>query len=506
MRRFAFVCAASVLSLGLAVPSFAARKPDPQAVKDSLQRVQLQNLQNEVDALERIRLEKADALEKKDAEHWRNRYQENKLSEDHDAQAHDLDARYSKLSTDLGRVSEELTNAKAATNDFKDKADAVDAASQALNLQVEQTVEKTESDIAGDYPVNMESRLLTLSKAKSQTGGNNPNTLGAMRDYLSDAMLRHEFTYTQDYSERNSQVGNRAEVPVMRLRLGTVFLGEVARGDSGVQALLRTGSLQGKIFEWNSEMPAPLANGMRNAVFAAGAGKTQVALPMDVLQNKAVRNTTSKDNSSTREESFRKWFHDGGIVMYPLALVAILALLLCMERFLTLTIRGRTGNKFLKKFYAAVDAKNYDAAMDLCLARRSSLSLVLLSIVRNADKGSDAAERGLKEAMLREQPKLEKRMGLLAALGTIAPLLGLLGTVTGIITLFTVITQVGTNDARILAGGISEALITTEAGLVIAIPVMVIHGFLSEKIEKVMSELYIQSTVSLNKIFPGSRG
>src|SRR5574344_1465831 len=121
MKRFAFVCTASVLSLGLAVPSFAARKPDPQAIQDSLQRVQLQNLQNEVDALERIRLEKADALEKKDAEHWRNRYQENKLSEDHDAQAHDLDARYSKLSTDLGRVSEELTNAKTATEDFKDK-------------------------------------------------------------------------------------------------------------------------------------------------------------------------------------------------------------------------------------------------------------------------------------------------------------------------------------------------------------------------------------------------
>ena len=74
-------------------------------------------------------------------------------------------------------------------------------------------------------------------------------------------------------------------------------------------------------------------------------------------------------------------------------------------------------------------------------------------------------------------------------------------TVTGIITLFTVITEVGTNDARVLAGGISEALVTTEMGLVIAIPVMILHGLLSEKIEKITSELYVQSTSLMNKVF-----
>jgi biopolymer transport protein ExbB len=64
-----------------------------------------------------------------------------------------------------------------------------------------------------------------------------------------------------------------------------------------------------------------------------------------------------------------------------------------------------------------------------------------------------------------------------------------------------VITEVGTNDARVLAGGISEALVTTETGLVIAIPVMILHGLLSEKIEKVTSEMYVQSTSLLNRIF-----
>lgn len=130
--------------------------------------------------------------------------------------------------------------------------------------------------------------------------------------------------------------------------------------------------------------------------------------------------------------------------------------------------------------------------------------MVLFAVLNKANENRDAAEKSLQEALLREQPKLERRMSLLAAIGSIAPLLGLLGTVTGIITLFTVITEVGTNDARVLAGGISEALVTTEAGLVIAIPVMILHGLLSEKIDRVISEFYVQSMSLLNKIFPSA--
>lgn len=188
--------------------------------------------------------------------------------------------------------------------------------------------------------------------------------------------------------------------------------------------------------------------------------------------------------------------------MYPLALVAFFALLICLERLITLLWLGRTGKKFLTRFYEFLGKQKYEEAETLCLEKNTCISRVLHNIVRNFPNGRDASERAFQESLLREQPKLEKRMGLLSALGSIAPLLGLLGTVTGIITLFTVITQVGTNDARILAGGISEALVTTEAGLIIAIPVMVIHGFLSEKLEKTINEIYLQSRAALNRLFP----
>lgn len=478
---------------------------DSARVRDSLKLIEYKELQREVDALTRIRLQKADSLEKLEAEHWRKRYNETQLTEEHQTETRELDGRYSKLSTDLGRVNEEVMASKDVTTDAEEKAKSDESAYDALNTQIKLSVDKSLGDVAGDYPVGMNERLVNLKKAQDDADAKTPNTLSAARLYLGDLLKRHEMTYTQSYGSVNSQVGSRPDVNVNRLRLGTVFLGEVATdGSAGglgeVQALLRSGALQGKVFEWNNTLPQEMSATIRTAVSQASG--PQVTIPLDVLQNKAVKNSITDTKELTWKEELQGFFRKGGIVMYPLMLVAIFALLLCLERFIVLTLRGRIGRGFVKKVETMVSEKRYDDAANLCLKKESSLSMVMFSVLNKARENRDAAEKSLQEALLREQPKLERRMGLLAAMGSIAPLLGLLGTVTGIITLFNVITEVGTNDARVLAGGISEALVTTETGLIIAIPVMILHGLLSEKIEKVTSELYVQSTSLLNKIFP----
>ena len=86
-------------------------------------------------------------------------------------------------------------------------------------------------------------------------------------------------------------------------------------------------------------------------------------------------------------------------------------------------------------------------------------------------------------------PKLEQHLGTLAVLGGVAPLLGLLGTVTGMIHTFDLVTIFGTGEARLLSGGISEALITTKFGLGIAIPVLLVHAFFARRIRTVVAEL-----------------
>ena len=475
--------------------------PEDQArIKDSLEMEEVKSLQREVETLTRIRLQKADSLEKLESAHWGKRYAESQLTEEHQTTTRELDGRYSKLSTDLGRVNEEVAASKGVTADAVDKADAEEGALDNLNTQVKLSIDKAIGDVTGDYPVGMNARLLRLKDSQAEADKKDPNTLGAARGFLTDMLERQKLTYTQDFGRVLSQVGSRPDVEVNRLRLGTIFLGEVAIDNGEVQTLLRSGNLQGKVFEWNNTLPPEMTKQVSAALTSAHENAV-VTVPLDVLQNKALKNAIVKKKDLNWKEKLQQFFKSGGIVMYPLALVAIFAFLLGIERAVMLMIFGRVGRRFVKKVKALADEEKFDEAAKLCKSRNTSLSKVLYSVLKNARSGRETVEKCLQEALLREQPKLERRMGLLAAMGTIAPLLGLLGTVTGIITLFTVITEVGTNDARVLAGGISEALITTETGLIIAIPVMILHGLLSEKIEKVTSALYVQSISLLNQIF-----
>ena len=473
---------------------------DQARIKDSLEMEQVKTLQREVETLTRIRLQKADSLEKLESAHWSKRYAESQLTEEHQASTRELDGRYSKLSTDLGRVNEEVSASKGVTTDATDKAEVEEAALANLNTQVKLSIDKALGDVTGDYPVGMNSRILRLKEAQNEADKQVPNTLGAARGFLTDMLDRQKMTYTQDFGRVLSQVGSRPDVEVNRLRLGTVFLGEVAIDNGEVQTLLRSGNLQGKVFEWNNALPPEMTKQVSSALVSAGE-QDVASIPLDVLQNKALKNAIVNKKELDWKQKLHGFFKSGGIVMYPLALVAIFAFLLGFERAVMLMYRGRGGRRFLKRVKALANEEKFEEAALICKKKRTALSMVLFAVLNNARSGRETVEKCLQEALLREQPKLERRMGLLAAMGTIAPLLGLLGTVTGIITLFTVITEVGTNDARVLAGGISEALITTETGLIIAIPVMVLHGLLSEKIEKVTSALYVQSISLMNQIF-----
>jgi biopolymer transport protein ExbB len=157
----------------------------------------------------------------------------------------------------------------------------------------------------------------------------------------------------------------------------------------------------------------------------------------------------------------------GGVVGYVIIALGLFGLLIAIERFIALSAVGaRIG----------AQRKQLEQPQD-----DNPLGRVLGVYYQDPNIDHETLELRLDEAVLREVPALEVRLPWLKILAAIAPLLGLLGTVTGMILTFQQITLFGTGDPKLMAGGISQALVTTVQGLVVAIPMVILHSWLSGK-------------------------
>ena len=124
---------------------------------------------------------------------------------------------------------------------------------------------------------------------------------------------------------------------------------------------------------------------------------------------------------------------------------------------------------------------------------RSALGRVMLAHQEHRDLSPEALEMKLDEVVLHDTPALQRGLGTIRLFAVITPMLGLLGTVTGLIETFHSITLFGAGDARLMAGGISQALVTTALGLGTAIPLMLLHSLLNAKSRRLMTLLEEQS-------------
>ncbi len=546
LRHAFFGC----LALGLATaftPVFA--KDDPDAAK----RKALEDVQRELTSVENLKAEKLDALEKKEAERWDARYRQAAHAKDADEKARQLEEKYGRLASDLTRLEDELIKAKGETKDKADEAAAIQSGWDGFNAALKRAVDAASDNLASDIPVGIEERNLRLSHAGSlladKTGkesgakensgkenGGRPGlgisrddfsaTDGALREFLGVTLSRVDLTQSQSLTSRQAVFGQGRSAEAWRLQLGTVFIGELekngatssdnagsaASGTPAVaagagktaesQILLRTGNLQGKTFVWRSDLAQGFNAALASAISDAAQGKVVATLPMDVLQYKSLGSGFVKGVELSWQKRVAVWFKAGGPTLYPLFAVGILSLLMILERLIYFTRKSVNAPRFMKKFLALVDQKKWSEAKRLCDASGSALARTLGALAAHADQSRDTAEKAVREAMLREVPALEKRLPLIAAMGAAAPLLGLLGTVSGLVTLFKVLNQLGANDPKVLAGGISEALVNTETGLAIAIPVLLIHGFLNERLDTINATLSSCALETLNRVWP----
>ncbi|MDI9384472.1 MAG: MotA/TolQ/ExbB proton channel family protein [Verrucomicrobiota bacterium] len=208
----------------------------------------------------------------------------------------------------------------------------------------------------------------------------------------------------------------------------------------------------------------------------------EALLPIDASGGDALR---------IRRARISWWEHvrQGGFVMVPLLGVGLLATVLAVWKFIQLW-RLRIGpGAGLGDLMERVRAGDLDGARGQLSSLREPLASLLRAGLAHAHLPRAQLEEILHEHVLGTLPRLERHLGTLAVVGGVAPLLGLLGTVTGMIHTFQLVTVFGSGDARLLSGGISEALVTTEFGLAIAIPVLLVHAFLARRARAVLSAM-----------------
>ncbi len=169
----------------------------------------------------------------------------------------------------------------------------------------------------------------------------------------------------------------------------------------------------------------------------------------------------------------------GGVIGYIILILGAFGLVLLVIRVLILLWAGSNVKKISKIVADKVESGNGDEAYDAIKKFKGSAARVIKSTLRNIKRDREHIEDIVMENILNESGHIDKFGGFVMVLAAVAPLLGLLGTVTGMIATFDMITEYGTGDPKMLSGGISEALITTMFGLIVAIPLLLLGNLIS---------------------------
>ena len=175
----------------------------------------------------------------------------------------------------------------------------------------------------------------------------------------------------------------------------------------------------------------------------------------------------------------------GGVIGWVIVGLGGLALLMALMRALLLWRAAANTHKLVEEISPLVEEKKLSKAEKICDNAKSAGGRVLVATLRNLHRDRQELEDIVSEAVLHEQPALDRFGAMIMVVAAVAPLLGLLGTVTGMIATFDIITQYGTGNPKLLSGGIAIALVTTELGLLVAIPSLILGNMLGSWAESI---------------------
>jgi biopolymer transport protein ExbB/TolQ len=198
-----------------------------------------------------------------------------------------------------------------------------------------------------------------------------------------------------------------------------------------------------------------------------------------------------------------RFFQEGGVFMYPIVLVLALGLAVAVERWIYLSVTTATNKALWGKVTPFLKSGNFAGAMQVTSKSKAAIAQIMtygLNRVRSARRREDI-EQAMEESLMEVMPRLEKRTHYLATFANIATLLGLLGTIIGLISAFTAVSNANPAEkADLLSASISVAMNTTAFGLIVAIPLLLMHMLLQAKTTDIIDSLEMASVKFLNSI------
>lgn len=359
------------------------------------------------------------------------------------------------------------------------------------------------ANLLGEYVRNFESRLhiaevqrhhdvLAAAKLAAENTGLTQQEVFQAQTRLLEASLNRLHDLAGGTRFEGTAVDSGGTVRRGKfVLLGPVALFQSADGADIGTAEQRLGSLEPAVLRFENPADAQTA-----AQVVAGNG---AIFPLDPTLGGAHVIEGTK-------ETLAEHIAAGGPVMVPIFALAGAALLVAVYKWIALVFVGKPSRKRLTHLLQAVAQRDKAAAVREASAMRGPAGKMLVAGAHHLGEPRELIEEVMYEKALATRLKLQRWLPFIAISASAAPLLGLLGTVTGIMNTFKLITVYGTGDVKTLSSGISEALITTEYGLMVAIPALLLHAFLTRKAKGVMDQMDKAAIAFVNEVSKSAAG
>lgn len=485
MKRISMLCIA-VLSLWAALPAASSKEVEAQERE-------LQLLKGYLEAAR-------DSLQREITERWRYKQRFVEQRELDKEALERLRQEQERAFAELGQTKEEVFARERLLEDTRKELDTRREEWEFVVGSFGEVFDKEAKALAGRDPLGMEARRKVLEELRRDFNMEKRpgSSLQALMGYHLDG-FRSERVAT---IEKRTVMPDDGEVKEMTVvRIGSLFA--YALSNDGEPYIMRqTGKLGVERYAIEKVGAPELATFIREAIPSwVEAGAFSSPVTVDVMQNANSRLLISGEKISPFTRAVL-WFKEGGPVLIPLALLCVWALVLVLLKALQFRTKYKTISDYYETIVAHLKKGESEKALAFARTHKGVVAKVVVACLEHSRWTRGSAEKAVREILVEESPQLNKHLATLAVIAGAAPLLGLLGTVTGMITLFEVITHYGTSDPKILAGGISEALITTQAGLSIAIPILLMHNFLRNQSLHIHSEMEKHAIRILNRLWP----